>query len=71
MMSGPLMSSSSSAYALKKDKLNSWLTMPPALCLTPPPPSASLGHRKAPAAPTHPGAKPEHLGGLPRPPEPG
>ena len=70
MMSCPLMSSSSSAYALKKDKRDSWCTMPSA-----PPddsaPSASLGRLKAQAAPTHPGAKPEHLGGLPWPPERG
>ena len=33
-------------------------------------PSASLDYRKAQAAPTHPGAPPEHLGGLPWPQEP-
>jgi len=32
-------------------------------------PSASLDHLEAQAAPTHPGAPPEHLGGLPWPQE--
>ena len=46
-----------------------WCKMPSALSDATAP-SASLDHLQARAAPTHPGAPPEHIGGSPRPQEP-